>query len=71
MRQLVNWFRRQQMERDLDRELQYHLDRRITDLRSSGLPALEARRRALLELGGIVQMQEEVREIWLGSRLRK
>ena len=33
MRQLVNWFRRKQMERDLDRELQYHLDRRITDFK--------------------------------------
>ena len=65
MRQLVNWFRRKQMERDLDRELQYHLDRRITDLKNSGLQALEARRRAMLELSGIVQMQEEVRDIWL------
>jgi len=34
MRQLVNWFRRKQMDRDLDRELQYHLDRRITDLKN-------------------------------------
>jgi predicted permease len=65
MRQLVNWFRRKQMERDLDRELQYHLDRRITDFKNSGLPALEARRRAMLELSGIVQMHEEVRDIWL------
>jgi predicted permease len=65
MRQLLNWFRRKQMERDLDRELQYHLDRRITDFKNSGLPALEARRRAMLELSGIVQMHEEVRDIWL------
>jgi predicted permease len=65
MRQLVNWFRRKQMERDLARELQYHLDRRITDFKNSGLTALEARRRAMLELSGIVQMHEEVRDIWL------
>ena len=65
MRQLVNWFRRKQMGRDLDRELQYHLDRRITDFKNSGLPAREARRRAMLELSGIVQMEEEVRDIWL------
>jgi predicted permease len=65
MRQLVNWFRRKQMERDLDRELQYHLDRRITGLKNSGLPAQEARNRAMLELGGVAQMQEEVRDIWL------
>jgi len=65
MRQLVNWFRRKQMDRDLDRELQYHLDRRITDLKNSGLPAQEARKRAMQELSGIVQTQEEVRDIWL------
>ena len=65
MRQLVNWFRRKQMDRDLDRELQYHLDRRITDLKNSGLPAQAARKRAMQELGGIVQTQEEVRDIWL------
>src|SRR5215469_18618247 len=65
MRQLVNWFRRKRMERDLDRELRYHLDRRITDLKNSGVPAQEAPKRAMLELGGIVQMQEEVRDIWL------
>src|SRR5581483_6854139 len=65
MRQLVNWFRRKRLDRDLDRELQYHLDRRITDLKNSGLPAQEARKRAMQELGGIVQTQEEVRDIWL------
>src|SRR5215467_9751924 len=65
MRQFVNWFRRKQMERDLDRELLYHLDRRITDLKNSGLPVQEARKRAILELGGMVQTQEEVRDIWL------
>src|SRR5579872_2423468 len=37
MRQLVNWFRRKQMDRDLDRELQYHLDRRITDFKEFGI----------------------------------
>jgi hypothetical protein len=51
MRQLVNWFHRKQMDRDLDCELQYHLDRRITDLKNSGLPAQEARKRAMQELG--------------------
>src|SRR5215469_12769619 len=69
MRKLVNWFRRKQLEHDLDRELQYHLDRRIADLESSGLPATEARRRAMLELGGIAQIQDEVQDIWLGRWL--
>jgi predicted permease len=69
MNKLVNWFRRKQLQHDLDRELQYHLDRRIADLESSGLPAAEARRRAKLELGGIAQIQDEVQDIWLGRWL--
>ena len=48
---LVNWFRRKKLESGLERELRYHLDRRITDLEKSGLPTAEARRQALLELG--------------------
>jgi len=53
------------MEQDLDRELQYHVDRRIEDLRQSGVSEVEARRRAALELGGMAQVQEEVRETWM------
>ncbi len=70
MTQLANWFRRKKLESGLDRELRYHLDRRIIDLERSGLPAEEARRQALLELGGIAQIQEEVRDIWLTRWLR-
>src|SRR5438128_2125870 len=68
--QLANWFRRKKLESGLDRELSYHLDRRIIDLERSGLPTGEARRQALLELGGIAQIQEEVRDIWLTRWLR-
>src|SRR5437016_1240811 len=68
--QLTNWFRRKKLESGLDRELRYHLDRRIIDLERSGLPTEEARRQALLELGGVTQVQEEVRDIWLSRWLR-
>src|SRR6266567_2609083 len=70
MRQLANWFRRKKLESGVDRELRYHLDRRIIDLERSGLPTEEARRETLLELGGIAQIQEEVRDIWLTRWLR-
>jgi predicted permease len=70
IRQLANWFRRKKLESGLDRELRYHLDRRIIDLERSGLPSGEARRQALLELGGVAQIQEEVRDIWLSRWLR-
>src|SRR5580700_8436223 len=70
IRQLANWFRRKKLESCLDRELRYHLERRIIDLERSGLPTGEARRQALLELGGVAQIQEEVRDIWLSRWLR-
>ena len=70
MRQLLNWFRRGNLESGLDRELQYHIDRRVSDLMLSGLPEQEARRQAMLELGGLTQVQEEVRDVWLTRWLR-
>jgi predicted permease len=70
MRQLLNWFRRRDLERGLDRELQYHLERRIADLRREGVPQPEARRRAALEIGGATQVREEVRDIWLTRWMR-
>ncbi len=70
MKQLLNWFRRGQLESGLDRELHYHIDRRITDLMLSGLPEPEARRQAMLELGGLTQVREEVSDVWLSRWLR-
>src|SRR6266850_2051875 len=70
MNRIVNWFRQRRLEDDLDRELQYHIDRRVTDLIHSGLPEPEARRRVALELGSETQLREEVRDIWLNRWLR-
>src|SRR5262252_1298880 len=70
MRQLLNWFRLRNLETGLDRELEYHIDRRAGDLMRSGRPEQEARRQAALELGGVTQVQEEVRDIWLTRWLR-
>jgi hypothetical protein len=71
MKPLLNWFRRGRLESDLDRELKYHLNRRVDDLIHSGLPETEAKRQATLEIGGITQVQEEVRDIWLTRWLRE
>src|SRR6185369_11309727 len=74
MKRMLNWLRLRRLESDLDRELQYHIDRRVTDLIQSGLPEPEARRRAALELGGelggVTQVREEVRDMWLSRWLR-
>src|SRR5215467_9657787 len=69
MIQLFNWFRRGSLERGLDRELQYHYDRRIADLLSASIPEPEARRRVAVELG-LAQVREEVRDVWLTRWLR-
>src|SRR5260370_42695043 len=70
MRQILNGFRRGKLESGLERELHYHMDRLVSDLVRSGLPEREARRRAMLELGGVTQVQEEVRDVWLTRWLR-
>jgi len=70
MKRVLNWFRQRRLEDDLDREFQYHVDRRVADLIQSGLPESEARRRVALELGGTTQVREEVRDIWLSRWLR-
>jgi predicted permease len=69
MMQLFNWFRRRSLERGLDRELQYHCDRRVADLIATGIPECEARRRVAVELG-LTQVREEVRDVWLSRWFR-
>jgi predicted permease len=65
MNRILNWLRLRRLEGDFDRELHYHIDRRVADLVHSGLPEREARRLVALELGGATQVREEVRDIWL------
>src|SRR5579863_7995425 len=63
MIQIFNWFRSRSLERGLDRELQYHFDRRVADLMAAATPEPEARRRVAGELG-LAKVQEEVRDVW-------
>src|SRR5947209_7567189 len=55
--------RRGGMERELDRELQFHLDEQIAENRSLGMGPEEARYAALRRLGGWTQIQEECRDM--------
>src|SRR5580658_10116782 len=66
---IFNWLRRGSLERGLDRELQYHFDRRVADVIAAGIPDVEARRRVAIELG-LAQVREEVRDVWLTRWLR-
>ena len=51
-------FRRRQVERDLDEELQYHLDKKIEESLSRGLDPAEARNVALRAMDGLTQRKE-------------
>ncbi len=59
------WFRNnsRRRESELDSELSFHLQELIDGKIAAGLPAEEARRRALLEFGGSEQVKEECRDV--------
>src|ERR1700735_4973824 len=56
---------------ELDQELQFHLDRSVEAKVSSGIPAEEARRQALIECGGVERPREQVHQQrpgwWMGT----
>src|SRR5215471_9769102 len=55
-------FRKQSTEKQLDSELQFHLERQIADDIAAGMAPEEARRQARLEFGGMEGVKEECRE---------
>src|SRR6516165_5496463 len=62
-------FRRRQIERDIDDELQFHLERNIEERVARGLSPDDARRESLIALGGIEQRKEESRDVFGLTRL--
>ena len=59
---LRSLFRRGAMERELEAELRFHLEREIEKHVRSGLAWKEAERRARLEFGGLEVIREEARD---------
>jgi predicted permease len=61
------------LDRDLDEELQFHLERLIEANLAQGLSPEAARRNALLAIGGIEQRKEECRDVrrvrWVGDAI--
>ena len=55
-------FRKQRREKDLDAEMDSHLQLHIEDNLRTGMNAAEARRQALMKLGGVEQTKEMVRD---------
>ena len=62
MRWWSRFWRRNKLDRDLSRELQFHIEERISALASTGLSEKEARRQVRQEFGGIEQVKEECRD---------
>ncbi len=61
---IQSFFRRQRIERDLDAELQYHLEQEIQSGIEAGLPAEEAKLAARRLVGSVPLYKEECREAW-------
>src|SRR5712692_7364303 len=66
---LRNIFLSRRVEADLDQEVHSHLEMLIAENIRAGMPPHEAQRAARIELGGIDQVKEQVREERLGNRL--
>src|SRR5215467_7613449 len=62
------WMRR---ERELDKELRFHIESQVEENLRAGMSPGEARRQAILMFGGPEQIREECREIrslyWVGT----
>jgi putative ABC transport system permease protein len=55
-------FQRRRVERELDEEIQFHLDHKIEEGIAQGLSPGEARHRAIRAMGGIDQQKEAMRD---------
>ena len=66
---LRNSFRRHKVEQQLDDELQSYVEMLADEKAAQGMPAQQARRSALIEVGGVTQVKQAVRESRAGSHL--
>src|SRR5215470_17705876 len=64
-----NLFYRNRVEQDLKEEVRAYLDMLIEMKISEGASPVEARRAALIEMGGVEQVKERVREVRMGHHL--
>jgi predicted permease len=68
---LQRLFARGRMERDLDKEIQFHVESEVANKVRSGISEIEARRLTRLEFGGTEQIKEDCREsrgtLWFES----
>ena len=66
---LRNIFQSRRVDADLDQEVRSHLEMLIEEKVRAGMPLGEAQRAARIELGGVEQVKEQVREARTGAFL--
>src|SRR5688572_2615808 len=69
LRRLVNTIRSSRLQRDIDREIAFHIREREDELRSGGLPDEEARRRARLQFGNASVQRDRTRDVNVAAAL--
>jgi predicted permease len=62
---LRSLFHRERLERELDAELQYHLDMLVEQNVAAGMPRDQARREAIRVFGTVAGIKDDVRDRWL------
>jgi predicted permease len=62
-----NLTHRRRVEQALDEELRAYVELLAAEHERAGLPPEQARRRALLETGGVAQVKEATRDAWTGD----
>ena len=64
-----NLTRKARIEKELDQEVRSYLDLLTEEKIKSGMSAEEARRAAMIEVGGVEQVKERVRDTRIGAWL--
>ncbi len=64
MARLRALFAKNQVERELDDELRFHLEKQIEENIAAGMTPEQARTAALRQFGGVEQVKEECRDAW-------
>ena len=59
---LSRLFRKSKQDAQLDSELRFHVEQQTAENVAAGMPAEEARRRALAQFGGLESRKEEARD---------
>src|SRR5258708_6964910 len=68
---LASWLRRNQKERDLREELEFHLSEEADEREAGGLSRDEARAAARRDLGNVMLRREDTRALWTWTLLEQ